>query len=269
MLLNLWAGCQLFESQVEQEWEPRTPFGQGTISALCFDSFADALQCISLNASTGERCDFWSWHPDSRPLASSPPQRCPSSDDLEPIWSAPGPSAPLAASSALTIHAAKCVCSAPGCKSTRIRRDCSRLRCKTHCMELGGGCSSAAHKVNAPTSNLAHSNFQFPSLLPSSPHPFGIDPALTATLNSQPIASSSSMPVMVPPNSQPTSNSLPGGPRHASHMAAFFTEQWATEHRLLEQKRTEDALRLAHAQKTKQTVYVYVWEHVCLSYMYL
>ena len=229
-----------------------------------FNSFADALQCFSLNASTGKQCDFWSWHPDSHPSASSPPQQCPSSDDLELISSAPGSSAPLPAPSA---PAAKCVCSAPGCKSTRIRRDCSRLRCKTHCMELGGGCNSAAHKVNTPTSNLAHSNFQFPLLWPSTPHPVGVDPALTASLNLQPIASS--MPVTVPPNLQPTSSSLLAGPRHASQMTAFFTQQWATEHRLLEQKRTEDALRLAHAQKTKQTVYIYVWEHVHLSYMYL
>lgn len=46
-------------------------------------------------------------------------------------------------------------------------------------------------------------------------------------------------------------------------MAPVFTEQWAIEHRILEEKRTEDALRLAHSQRAKQTVYVYVWEHVC------
>ena len=264
MLLELWAGCQLFESQVEQEWEPRTSFGQG-MSVLYFNSFSDVLQCFSLNESTGVRCDFWSWHPDSRPLTSSPPQRCPSSDDLELIWSAPGPSAPLAMpSTTTTLPMAKSVCNAPGCKSTRIRRDCSRFRCKTHCMELGGHCNSAAHKVNTPTSNLAHSDFQLPSL-PSTSHSFGVDLTLTLSLNSQPIAASPSMPV--PPNLQSASGSSSGVPRYASHMAAFFTEQWATEHRLLEQKRTEDALRLAHAQKTKQTVYIYVWEHVRLSYM--
>jgi len=209
-------------------------------------------KCFSLNESTGERCDFWSWHPDSRPLTSSPPQLCPSSDDLEPIWSAPGLSAPLAVDSAPAAHATKCVCPAPGCKSTRIRRDCSRLRCKTHCMELGHGCNSAAHKVNAPTSNLVHPSFQFPSLSPSPSRPFGV-PAPTASLNQQSIASSS-MPVMVPRNSQPLSSCLSGGPRH---MTAFFlpnnglpsTISWS-----------RSGLRML-AQKTKQTVYVYVWEH--------
>jgi len=129
-------------------------------------------------------------------------------DDLEPI------------SSALQLKP-KCVCSAPGCKSTRIRRDCSRIRSKTHCMELGGGCISAAHKVNAPTSNLAHSNFQFPSLWPSTPHPFGVDPALTVALNLQPIASSS-MPVTVAPNLQPMSTSFDSWPMTCVTDDCFF-----------------------------------------------
>ena len=46
-------------------------------------------------------------------------------------------------------------------------------------------------------------------------------------------------------------------------MAPIFTEQWANEQHLLEEKRASDALRLAHTQKSKQTVFVYVWLHVC------
>jgi len=74
---------------------------------------------------------------------------------------------------------------------------------------------------------------------------------------------------MVLPNSQSMPSSSSGGPRHASHMAPIFTEQWATEHRLLEEKQVKDALQLSHSQKAKQTVYIYVWGHVSYFLVYL
>ena len=197
---------------------------------------------------TDEPCNFWHWYPDPR-FVLPPPSPLPGSDDLEPIssFSTMAPGVVLAA----TAPADKAICSAPVCKSTRLRRDCNRFRCKTHCMELGEGCRLPAHKVSGTASRAISQYATLPTLPPSTTSlPTIIDPALVSAAVQQPITSSSS-----------------GGPRHASHMAPIFTEQWATEQRLLEEKCASDALRLTHTQKSKQTVFVYVWAYVCYVLM--
>ena len=211
-----------------------------------------------MNPSTGQQCNFWSWYPNIRlPVLS--PTTLPGSDDLEPVSSPPAAASTTLA--AAPVAAARTTCCAIGCKSSRLRKDCSRQRCKTHCIELGAGCTSVAHKPShsVPTSVIlqqmqAASNeacvvlppVSVPSNPPSAPVP-AIDPVL--------------LPVPVPSN-PPSAGGSSRAPVHASHMAPVFTEQWATEQRIREENRTHVARRLAHAQKVKQTVYVYVWDQV-------
>lgn len=226
---------------------------------------------------TGQKCDFWHWYPSQQPPLS--PSTLPGSDDLEPISSlVAGPSIILA-----TDPPSKMTCAALGCKSTRLRKDCSRWRCKTHCVELGVGCSSSAHKG---TSLIVPPSIQ--SIIPLASHAVqntilplsAINPAPTQVLSVFPLppsaSSSSSGSVIDPALSQmfaPTpiphlppiaQRSASSGPTHASHMTPVFTEQWATEQRLRAEKRSKDERLLTQTQKVQQTVFVYVWQEVCL-----
>ena len=219
-------------------------------STLIFIHFLKTLQCVSRNQVTDEQCNFWHWCPDPR-YALPPPSPLPGSDDLEPISSPPMGLQGIVL--AATAPVGKAVCSAPGCKSTRLRRDCTRFHCKTHCMELGEGCRSPAHKVAGVTLSSCPT-----PLPPTTSLPIVIDPALASSASVQPLIISAH-----PLNQQPIASSSSSGPRHASHMAPIFTEQWATEQRLLEEKRTSDALRLMHTEKAKQTIFIYVWTQVC------
>lgn len=160
-----------------------------------------------------------------------------------------------------TAPAAKALCNAIGCKSSRIRKDCSRQRCKAHCIEFGGGCFSPAHKSghSVPTPIILQQMQPTPDVIPPSSLP--IDPVLiTASVPSNPsppAAATSSV-----------STSRAPAPVHASHMAPVFTEQWATEQRIREEHRKQAARRLIQAQRVKHTVYVYVWDRVCFIFLF-
>jgi hypothetical protein len=107
-----------------------------------------------------ELCNFWHWYPDPR-FVLPPPSPLLGSDDLEPISSLS--TMALGVVLATTAPADKAICSALGCKSTRLRRDCNHFHCKTHCMELGEGCKSPAHgsrhcaEVHLAICNASHS----------------------------------------------------------------------------------------------------------------
>ncbi len=151
--------------------------------------------------------------------------------------------------------AAKALCNAIGCKSSRLRKDCSRQRCKTHCIEFGGGCSSPAHKSghSVPTPIILQQMQPTPQVAPPSSLP--IDPVLITA--------------SVPSNPSPAASvSASRGLVHASHMAPIFTEQWATEQRIREEHRKQAARRLIQAQRVKHTVYVYVWDHVRFIFLF-
>ena len=146
-------------------------------------------------------------------------------------------------------------CAALGCKSTRLRKDCSRWRCKAHCVELGVGCSSSAHKGTSmiappsaqPIIPVVHADQN--TILPLSPaptrvlgssHVFPLPPTASSSSTSgsviDPALSQMFMPTPVPhlpPIAQCLASS---GPTHASHMTLVFTEQWATEQRLRAEK---------------------------------
>lgn len=145
-----------------------------------------------------------------------------------------------------TLAPSRMTCATLGCKSTRIRRDCSRRSCKAHCLEAGrreaSGCQSPAHRESTtetarrdhpllplallPTALPSMTGLAPPSnmfVMPPPPIQLQIDPALRAT---------------APP--QVTSAPLPSSsidacanPQFASHMSSIFTEQWVTQRILM------------------------------------
>lgn len=175
-----------------------------------------------------------------------------------------------------TLAPSRISCATLGCKSTRIRRDCSRRSCKAHCLEAGrreaNECQSPAHRGsttetvhrNHPLLLLAPPSTALPSMkglappsnmfvMPPSPIQLQIDPTLRATAPPQ----VTSVP---PPFS---SIDARANPHFASHMSPIFTEQWATEQRLREEQRERDSARLRNLQKAKHTILVYAWVQVC------
>jgi len=192
----------------------------------------------------------------------------PGSDDLEPISS---PAADPTATG-LAPPSNKVACAALGCNSTRLRKDCCCWRCKTHCMELGVGCTSATHKPSTtlpPTQLMPLLTFQLqtvsdpgPSLHSTLSHP--LHPTRdTHFPSSAPLATGSSsvhptlsyplhptcdthFPLSVPPATGSSSM-----PIHRSHMAPVLIEQRAVEQRLRAEKRSQDELLLSQTQKVQ------------------
>jgi hypothetical protein len=90
-----------------------------------------------------------------------------------------------------TLAPSRISCATLGCKSTRIRRDCSRRSCKAHCLEAGrreaNECQSPAHRGS--TTETVHRNHPLLPLAPPS----------TALPSMKGLAPPSNMFVMPPP----------------------------------------------------------------------
>jgi hypothetical protein len=151
-----------------------------------------------------------------------------------------------------------------------------------HCVKLGVGCSSSAHKgtsIIAPPSvqsinAVQNTIFPLSAIKPAptqvlgSSHIFSLPPTASSSSTSgsviDPALSQMFVPTPIPhlpPIAQRLVNS---GPTHTSHMTPVFTVQWATEQRLQAEKRSKDEQLLTQTQKVQQTVFVYVWQEVCL-----
>jgi hypothetical protein len=166
-------------------------------------------------------------------------------------------------------------CPAAGCNSTRIRVDCRRRFCKSHCI-LAGGCASPAHFVSAETTcrwplpgamstpfnplpSQAHQDLSAATQQPQVP----IDPCL---LEISSTAQSTSATLPSTSTNLPLSGSLDArpNPRFASNMSAIFTEQWKDEQSLREKQRKKHEARLDNIQKSKHNIFVYAWLRVSL-----
>ena len=54
-------------------------------------------------------------------------------------------------------------------------------------------------------------------------------------------------------------------PRHASQMTAVFTQHYAREQTIQEERRMADAERMANDVRAKHGVIVYGWAKVCIA----
>jgi hypothetical protein len=188
-------------------------------------------------------------------------------------------------------------CLVGSCRSSRIRVDCGRRFCKTHCL-AAGGCASRAHRVSAtsasqflpsrapdppslrlpvppppppqliglglPSASFMPSTLSMTSALPSASES---TLSVTSTLPSastlptpftQSMPSTSSIQSSAPPSVSLSLDARPNS-RYVSHMPPIFTEQWETEQILRERQRKTDASRLENINKSKHTVVVYAW----------
>ena len=206
----------------------------------------------------GTSCSYFKWADDR---LSPPTSRFASSSPLcSPTLSAPGPSSAQPATlpppfqpaprPTLTRASGSTSCAKPGrnsCKSKRLHPDCKRRMCRRHCLEAGG-CQAKGHNPStAPSSALNKgkqraTSLEFPSSHSSSPN------QLTE------IAETS------------TSTNFFADPRHASQMTAVFTEHYARQQTLEEQRRAADAERIANIERVKSHVIIYAWQKVCHSF---
>jgi hypothetical protein len=207
---------------------------------------------------TNIQCNFFHWHPNSRHASSS--QFQPAVNFFSRPLASSQPSALPPATQSQVVSLVKCLTS--GCNSARIRKGCTHHRCKHHCKERGG-CLSHGNTQSEP---ILSSTFR-----PTRSPPIFADTALTLPPSS--IADASLWSPIPPAETQPPTSPLAiathaphrAEPTHASHILPVFTERWATEHSLREEQRRQDAEKLANLQKTKHTVFVYVWIQVSFS----
>jgi hypothetical protein len=54
-------------------------------------------------------------------------------------------------------------------------------------------------------------------------------------------------------------------PRYSSQMSAAFTQQYARQQELEEQRRATDAARMERQEKARHNVVVYGWAKVCAT----
>jgi hypothetical protein len=175
-------------------------------------------------------------------------------------------------------------CHVDGCNQTRLHPRCGNAGfCCQHCKAMGG-CGLPTHFVSTtssvpslptgtvPAAPSAPSSAQLPiadmplasratssiAILPSTHH---------HQLGSPSRPSTSAVPSshQVPSGASVTSTSLDArpDPRYASQMPAIFTSQFAVQQRLEEEKRQNEAERLANIKRTSQEVIVHVWSVVC------
>ncbi|CAA7269653.1 unnamed protein product [Cyclocybe aegerita] len=194
----------------------------------------------TVNSNTSIPCNFFQWYPGSRPASQSVSPTLPSASQLQP--SVPL-FTPLIQFQPLTAQPDQVECKTNGCKSTRIRKGCPHQRRKNHCRDEGG-CASHAN-LKPKTTNA------IPSL---TPHSFATQPTATPPLTNR----ASSHP-FIPPCSDACHERAKYSSWPHSHMVPVFTERWAIEHRLREDRRKRDEERLVNARKAKHTVFVYAW----------
>ncbi|KAF8805459.1 hypothetical protein BYT27DRAFT_7258214 [Phlegmacium glaucopus] len=215
------------------------------------------------------QCNFFRWYPSSRCGSQSLSPTLPSSSQLHPVDFFPPPLAlsqrftlPPAPSQVATSSLVNGKCLTSSCNSTRIRKGCTHQRCKHHCKERGG-C-------------LSHGNIPLESILPT-PHSLPIsststhiftDPPLSSVIDPSLWSSPIHIPLAItqPPAMPVATRALSQAvPTHVSHMLPVFTEWWAMEHGLREAQRKQDAAKLGNLQKTKHTVFIYVWLQVLVD----
>ena len=206
----------------------------------------------------GTSCSYFKWAddrispPTSRFASSSPPCSptlpAPSSAQHATLVPTPQPSPPQAP--ALSSHPTSCAKPGRnGCKSMRLHPDCKHRMCRRHCLEAGG-CQAKGHNPpSAPSSTLNKgkqraTSLEFPPSRSSSPDQH------TATAGTS------------------TSTDFFADPRHASQMTAVFTEHYARQQALEEQRRAADAERIANIEKVKSHVIIYAWQKVCLFFFF-
>jgi hypothetical protein len=112
-----------------------------------------------------------------------------------------------------------------------------------------GGCSAQNHAVSSSVTSATRNE--------------GEDTQLSPLRSPPPSPHRSTSP--------PTTSSAKNGaldmfanPRHASQMTAAFTQHYARELELEEQRRAADALRIERHNKAKHNVIVYGWAKVCI-----
>jgi hypothetical protein len=159
----------------------------------------NSTKCKAFNPETKIQCNFFQWKKSS---SQSPSLSPPSSSEFEPVVV---PSANP--TTAVPKQAAKPICLIPNCPQKRVRVDCRRRLCKTHCI-AAGGCISRTHFVSEETvcqEPLARIN---PTLL-------GLSTALLSSVPDLPslhgsLPSLASVPMAVPLNG--SSSLVTGGP---------------------------------------------------------
>ena len=217
-------------------------------------------KCDCIDPTTGERSGFFEWQDGSGTPSASP------SPSLSHGETAPGPYHDATGNSQVPQKDIPMVstprsCPVPGCRSTRIRVDCSRQTCKTHCLALGG-CTNKAHRINQP---LASQISQFSSgtqrIYPTFPTPTPNPNASTVIPTTQLPSSSIDQPSPPPPVIDPlllrepiihNSGLMPLSvdplpePHRCSQMPPIFNMLWQTEQEFM----TESAVQMPHGWQT-------------------
>lgn len=151
------------------------------------------------------------------------------------------PVAPIASPASLK-------CPVQGCGQTRIADDCSRRKCRKHCIEQGSGCLSKKHKVAASL-----------PLLPTVP-PLPVD--CNTAQAPLPLAEVAFLPPQSTPTTVPSSNQpldARPDPRFTSHLRPIYVDSLAREQALELAKSKLDAERIASAKQAAQKVTVHAW----------
>ena len=168
-----------------------------------------------------------------------------------------------------TLAPSRISCAVLGCKSTRIRRDCSRRSCKAHCLEAGrqeasSSCQSPAHRVsttetahhwhNLPLLPLAPLHTALPSMPALGPPNMFVTPPPSIPLQIDPTLQVSSA---LPSSSAPTLSSLRTCPRFSQNNGKLSSGSGRNNV-------NEILLVCENIQKTKHTILVYAWVQVML-----
>ena len=155
-------------------------------------------------------------------------------------------------------------CAIPNCSSTRVATSCTHHCCRKHCIALGG-CQLRKHRMT-PTEQKRHVPIDPILLAPTSTLP-ALSPPLTTTVEALPTTFPVS-PDLVPAKRTSEGKGRTVGvdmlasARHPSQMPAVFTQGYAQQEALRQQKEVIEIERRAVERAAANTIDAYGWHMV-------